>query len=207
MRKILFLFPFFIFLLFCSPTWGITGLGIGIKGGVIQNYKNENLNLIPTKNQDWLEKMPLVGVHLKIGTLRIIHLEASVEYAWKEKEIVLEDPISKNLVRADFSINDLSLNGTAKYMFSFPVLKPYLGGGVGIHRLVYRISYEDHSIPLPVMPNDKSRMGFHGVGGFLLSFPAFPMELLAEVRYTSIQTENEPTRYTTFLAGVTFNLP
>jgi len=204
MRKILFLFPFFIFLLFCSPTWGITGLGIGIKGGVIQNYKNENLNLIPTKNQDWLEKMPLVGVHLKIGTLRIIHLEASVEYAWKEKEIVLEDPISKNLVRADFSINDLSLNGTAKYMFSFPVLKPYVGAGVGIHRLVYGISNETYSV---YVPEDQNRIGFHGVGGFVLSFPASPLELLAEVRYTSIQTENEPTRYTTFLAGLTFNLP
>ena len=202
MRKILFLFPLFIFLLFCSPTWGITGLGVGIKGGMIQNYKNDNLNSILSQDQDWLKEMPVVGVHLKIGTLRIIHLEASVEYAWKEKEIVLGD-----LPRVSFSIHDLSLNGTAKYMFSIPVLKPYLGGGVGIHRLVYRISYEDHSIPLPVMPNDKSRMGFHGVGGFLLSFPAFPMELLAEVRYTSIQTENEPTRYTTFLAGLTFNLP
>lgn len=204
MRKILFLFPFFVFLLFCCPTWGITGLGIGIKGGMIQNYKNDNLNSILSQDQDWLKEMPVVGVHLKIGTLRIIHLEASVEYAWKEKEIVLKDPITEDIIKADFSIHDLSLNGTAKYMFSIPVLKPYLGGGVGIHRLVYRISYEDHSIPLP---EDQNRIGFHGVGGFVLSFPAFPLELLAEVRYTSIQTENEPTRYTTILAGVTFNLP
>ena len=131
MRKILFLFPLFIFLLFCSPTWGITGLGVGIKGGMIQNYKNDNLNSILSQDQDWLKEMPVVGVHLKIGTLRIIHLEASVEYAWKEKEIVLGD-----LPRVNFSIHDLSLNGTAKYMFSIPVLKPYLGGGVGIHRLV-----------------------------------------------------------------------
>jgi len=98
MKKAFFISWLFALLFFCSEAWSITGLGIGIKGGMIQNYKNDNLNLIPTKNQDWLEKMPLVGVHLKIGTLRIIHLEASVEYAWKEKEIVLEDPISKNLV-------------------------------------------------------------------------------------------------------------
>jgi len=204
MKKAFFISWLFALLFFCSEAWSITGLGIGIKGGMIQNYKNDNLNLIPTKNQDWLEKMPLVGVHLKIGTLRIIHLEASVEYAWKEKEIVLEDPISKNLVRADFSINDLSLNGTAKYMFSFPVLKPYVGAGVGIHRLVYGISNETYSV---YVPEDQNRIGFHGVGGFVLSFPASPLELLAEVRYTSIQTENEPTRYTTFLAGLTFNLP
>jgi hypothetical protein len=199
MRKILFLFPFFISLLFCSPTWGITGLGIGIKGGVIQNYKNDNLDSIPTLGQDWLKEMPMVGVHLKIGTLRIVHLEASVEYAWKEKEIVLE-----NLTRTDFSISDLSLNGTAKYMFSFPVLKPYLGAGVGIHRLVYGISNEAYSV---YVPEDQNRIGFHGVGGFVLSFPAFPLELLAEARYTSVRTENKSTRYTTFLAGLTFNLP
>lgn len=192
------------FLLLGSEAWGITGLGIGIKGGMIQNYKNDNLDSIPTLDQDWLEKMPLVGVHLKIGTLRIIHLEASVEYAWKEKEITLKDPITENIIKADFSIKDLSLNGTAKYMFSFPVLKPYVGAGVGIHRLVYELSSNGYSIPLP---EDQSRVGFHGVGGFVLSFPAFPLELLAEVRYTSIQTKNEPTRYTTFLAGVTFNLP
>ena len=199
MKKGCLLLWIFSLLLFGSEAWGITGLGIGIKGGVIQNYKNDNLNRIPTQNQDWLKEMPLVGVHLKIGTLRIIHLEASIEYAWKEKEIVLD-----NVIRAEFSVNDLSLNGTAKYMFSFPVLKPYLGAGVGIHRLVYGISNDDYSV---YVPEDQNRIGFHGVGGFLLSFPASPLELLAEVRYTSIQTQNEPTRYTTFLAGLTFNLP
>jgi len=199
MKKGCLLLWIFSLVLFGSEAWAITGLGIGIKGGVIQNYKNDNLNRIPTQNQDWLKDMPLVGVHLKIGTLRIIHLEASIEYAWKEKEIVLD-----NLIRAEFSVNDLSLNGTAKYMLSFPVLKPYLGAGVGIHRLVYGISNDDYSV---YVPEDQNRIGFHGVGGFLLSFPASPLELLAEVRYTSIQTQNEPTRYTTFLAGLTFNLP
>ncbi len=199
MKKWLFILWFSTFLLFASQAWCITGLGIGIKGGMIQNYKNDNLNLIPTQDQDWLEKMPLVGVHLKIGTFRIIHLEASVEYAWKEKEIVL-----KNFTKTDFSINDLSLNATAKYIYSFPVLKPYVGAGVGIHKLVYGISNETYSL---YVPEDQRRVGFHGVGGFVLSLPAFPLEFLVEVRYTSIQTENEPTRYTTILAGVTFNLP
>jgi len=162
MKRWLFLLCFLVFLLFGSKAWSITGLGIGIKGGMIQNYKNDNLDSIPTLGQDWLEKMPMVGVHLKIGTLRIIHLEASVEYAWKEKEIDLKDPITEDIIKADFSIKDLSLNATAKYMFSFPVLKPYLGAGVGIHRLVYGISYKDNYIPLP---EDQNRIGFHGVGG------------------------------------------
>ena len=199
MKKIFSLFPFCMFLLFTSPAWGITGLGLGIKGGIIQNYKNDNLDLIPTQNKDWLKEMPTVGVHIKIGTLRIIHLEASVEYAWKKKKIVLDKEI-----KAEFSINDLSLNGTAKYILSFPVLKPYLGAGVGIHRLAYGISNDTYSI---YIPEDQNRMGVHGVAGILLSLPAFPLEFLAEARYTSIRTKDKSTRYTTILAGLTFNLP
>lgn len=199
MKKCLLLFCFFVCLSLSSKSWGITGLGIGIKGGIIQNYRNDNLNSIPTQNQDWLKEMPMVGLHLKIGTLRIIHLEFSLEYAWKKKEIVLD-----NSTRADFSVNDLSLNGTAKYLFSFPVLKPYLGAGVGMHRLVYGISKDAYSI---YIPEDQNRMGLHGVVGIVLSLPAFPLEFLAEVRYTSIQTKNKSTRYTTLLAGVTYNLP
>ncbi|MGB2804215.1 MAG: outer membrane beta-barrel protein [Candidatus Zixiibacteriota bacterium] len=189
----------FLFVLFGNQAWGLTGLGFGVRGGMILDYKNDNLNLIPTQDQDWLKEMPVVGVHLKIGTLRVVHFEASVEYAWKETEIVLE-----NLTRTEFSVNDLSLNATAKYVYSIPVLKPYLGAGAGIHRLVYGISNKDYDI---FIPEDQNKMGFHVVGGILLSFPASPIELFAEARHTSIQTEGESTRYTTILGGLTFKLP
>lgn len=204
MKKGFLLWWMFFFVLVTGEAWGITGLGIGIRGGMLQNYKNDNLDSIPSLDQDWLKDMPMLGVHLKIGTLGTIHLEASVEYAWKKKEIVLTVPGGGSLTKADFSVNDLSLNGTAKYMFAFPVLKPYLGAGVGIHRLVYGISNESFSA---YIPEDQNRMGIHGVGGLVISFPASPLDLMAEVRYTSIQTKNEPTRYTTILAGITFNLP
>jgi hypothetical protein len=194
--------PFIIGFLICSflpiQTFAITGLGIGIRGGLIQNYKNSNLDSLPTQ-KDFLKNMSLVGVHLKIGTLRIIHLEASVEYAWKKKEIILEDKI-----KADFTINDFSLNATAKYVFSFPIIKPYAGAGAGLHRLVYKVSKGSYSVYLP---ENQNRLGFHGVGGLLLKFPTVPFELFGEGRYTIIQTENKATKYTTILAGLTFNLP
>jgi len=189
----------FIFLWFSSSAWGITGLGIGIRGGMIQNYSYDKLDLIPAQNKDWLKEMPMVGVHLKIGTLRIIQLEGSLEYAWKKKQIVLDQNI-----KADFSINDLSFNATAKYMFSFPVLKPYLGAGVGIHRLAYGISNHTYSV---YIPEDQSQMGWHGVGGLVLSPPVFPLEFFVEARYTHIPTKEKVTHFTTILAGVTYNLP
>ena len=73
----------FLFVLFGNQAWGLTGLGFGVRGGMIRDYKNDNLNLIPTQDQDWLKEMPVVGVHLKIGTLRVVHFEASLEYAWR----------------------------------------------------------------------------------------------------------------------------
>ena len=193
-----------LFVAWGNQAWGVTGLGLGIRGGMIQNYKNENLDMIPTLDGDWLKEMPVVGAHLKIGTLPIIDLEASVEYAWKSKEIMVTNPVGGGLGQAEFSLSDLSLNATAKYMFSVPVVKPYLGAGMGVHRLVYGISSEDFSFPIP---EDQNRIGFHGVGGVLLSFPASPLELFAEARYTSVQTEGESTYYTTILAGLTFRLP
>jgi opacity protein-like surface antigen len=198
MKKLFFLWVF-MFLFFCNQAWGLTGLGFGVRGGMVRDYKNDNLNLVPTQDEDWLKKMPLVGVHLKIGTLRVVQLEASVEYAWKETEIVLND-----FTKTEFSVNDLSINATAKYVFAVPVIKPYAGAGLGMHRLVYGISNEDYSV---FIPEDQNKMGFHAVGGLLLSLPASPVEFFAEARYTSIQTEGEATRYATILGGLTFNLP
>ena len=188
-----------VLLSFSSSAWGITGLGLGIHGGMIQDYTNGNLNSIPAQSGDWLEKMPIIGAHLKIGTLPIIDAEVSVDYAWKKKEIVLDKDI-----KADFSIHDVSFNGTIKYMFSFPVLKPYIGVGVGLHRLVYGISNHAYSIYIPA---DQNQLGWHGVGGVVISFPVFPVDLFVEARYTNIPTTGKSTHYTTILGGVTFNLP
>jgi opacity protein-like surface antigen len=199
MRKGIVLASLILFLVAGSEAGAITGLGFGVRGGVIQGYQNDKLNDIPTGKEDWLENMPMVGVHLKIGTFRIIHLEASLEYAWKKQDIDLI-----GLGKTEFSINDLSLNGTAKYMFSLVAIKPYVGAGVGIHKLAYGISLDDQSVPIP---EDENKLGYHVVGGVLISLPASPLELMAEARYTSVQTKGASTKYATFLAGITFNLP
>lgn len=182
-----------------SSAWGITGLGIGIHGGMIQDYTNGNLNSIPTQSRDWLEQMPMIGVHVKIGTLPIIDAEVSLEYAWKKKEIVLDKE-----VKADFSTHDLCINGTVKYTFSLPVVKPYLGAGVGLHRLAYGISNHAYSIYIPA---DQGQLGWHAVGGAVLSLPVVPVDFFVEARYTSIPTKGKSTHYTTILGGVTYNLP
>jgi opacity protein-like surface antigen len=198
LRKIL-LMPVLLVFLTASETWAITGLGIGVRGGVIQGYKCDKLNSLPTGKKDWLQDMPMIGAHLKVGTLRVIHLEASLEYAWKEQNLALPGS-----VRAKFSISDLSLNGTVKYMFSLPAIKPYVGVGVGIHKLAYGISNDAFSA---YVPEDQNKLGLHAVSGLLLSVPAVPLELMAEARYTRVQTTEASTRYATFLVGLTYKLP
>jgi opacity protein-like surface antigen len=199
MVRKMFVMPFLFVLFTASQTWAITGLGIGVRGGVIQGYKCDNLNSLPTGKKDWLQDMPMIGAHLKVGTLRVIQLEASLEYAWKEQNLTLPGS-----VRAKFSINDLSVNGTVKYMLSLPAIKPYVGAGAGIHRLAYGISNHEFSV---YIPEDQSKLGLHVVGGVLLSVPVVPLELMAEARYTRVQTAEASTRYATFLAGLTYKLP
>ncbi len=198
MKKLLFILGFLVCSIIPVQTLAITGLGIGIRGGLIQNYKNPNLDSF-SKEKDFFKKMSLGGVHLRIGTLRIIHVEASLEYARGKKEVILLGE-----TKADFTLSDLSLNATGKYFFSVPVIKPYVGAGAGLHRVVYDISIDDYH---GYFPDNESRLGLHGVGGLLFKFPMFPLELFGEGRYTVLQTKGKATKYTTILAGLTFNLP
>ena len=77
---------FILAILFFSTSHAITGLGIGVRGGIIQNYDNPGLDAFPSSLS--LDKMPFLGAHLKIGTLPIVDVEISAEFAWKKKEIL-----------------------------------------------------------------------------------------------------------------------
>jgi opacity protein-like surface antigen len=193
----------------CQQTLAVTGLGLGVRGGLIQNYDNPvTKKMFPEFS---LKQMPFLGVHLKIGTLPIIDLEVSAEYSWRKKKNILYDPEGLQgftPFKADFTIRDLSLNATVKYNFSFPAIKPYIGAGVGIHRILYEISVDTISV---VFPENENKLGFHGVGGLSLKLPVFPLEFFAEGRYTFINTkqpkfDTKQTHYTTLMAGVTLNL-
>ena len=119
--------------LFFSTSYAITGLGLGVRGGIIQNYQNPGLDAFSSSLS--LERMPFLGAHLKIGTMPLVDVEISAEYAWKKKEILVSIGIAD--LKGDFTVSDISLNATGKYHFlSIPVFKPYVGAGAGFHRLI-----------------------------------------------------------------------
>jgi len=194
-----------LILLFFSSSQAITGLGIGVRAGMIQNYDNPGLDAFSSFLS--LDKMPFLGAHLKIGTLPLVDFELSAEYAWKKKDVVVSvGPLS---LKGDFTVSDFSLNATAKYHLSVPVFKPYVGAGAGFHRLIYKLDVEGMVEPI-ILPENESRLGLHAVAGIAIKASALPFEIFAEGRYTHIKTRQDrldtsSTNYPSIMLGATLN--
>lgn len=181
-----------------NSSFAITGLGFGIRGGIVAGLENDRLDdfIKGIDSTSALSKnMTMIGGHLKIGTLPIIDFELALEYAWKKKEITPD---------VDFTISDLGVIGSAKYHLGLPVIKPYVGAGLGLHRMVYKLEGYGGSL---VVPDNESKLGYHGLAGVKIQPPMSPVEFFVEGRYTYITTENKSTKYSAIYAGGTFNLP
>lgn len=204
MKRLIGLTSVLIFLLF-SSSHALTGLGIGVRVGTIQNYDNPGLDAFSSFLS--LDKMPVLGVHLKIGTLPLVDFELSAEYAWKKKNILV--PMGIYNLKGDFTVSDFSLNATGKYHLSVPVFKPYVGAGAGFHRLIYKLDIEGMVEPI-ILPENESRLGLHAVAGVALKAALLPFEVFIEGRYTHIKTRQDrldtsSTNYSSIMAGATLN--
>jgi len=187
-----------LFLIPATSSYAITGLGFGIRGGMVAGLENDKLDSFIKEidpNSSLSKNMTMIGGHLKIGTLPIIDFELALEYAWKKKEII---------PGVDFTISDFGVIGSAKYHLGFPVIKPYVGAGLGLHRMVY--SFKGHDVQ-GAIPERENKLGYHGLVGVKISPPMSPVEFFVEGRYTYITTENKSTKYSAIYAGGTFNLP
>jgi opacity protein-like surface antigen len=187
-----------LFLIPATVSYAITGLGFGIRGGMVAGLQNDNLDsfIKAIDSTSALSKnMTMIGGHLKIGTLPVIDFELALEYAWKKKEIT---------PGVDFTISDLGVIGSAKYHLDFPLIKPYVGAGLGLHRLAYKLQGYGGTL---ILPGNESKTGYHGLAGVKIHPPLSPVEFFAEGRYTYISTENKSTKYSAIYAGGTFNLP
>jgi hypothetical protein len=153
--------------------------------------------------------MTMFGAHLKIGTLPIIDLEASVEYAQKKYDFNVPVPQVQD-VWAEVTFRHVSLKGAAKYSFSPPMspIKPYVGAGLGMHFLSSTIDVPGTQYVIPLDEDySESKTGAHALGGILLSLPLFPLEFFAEGRYGVIFTGDESTKATSLYGGLTLKLP
>lgn len=182
----------------------LTGLGLGLRAG--------SVSMDDPNTEESVDGMTMVGGHLKIGTLPIIDLELSGEYAWKDYEYTEDLPVVGEQ-RAEVTYHHFSLNGSAKYNFSLPAspIKPYVGAGLGMHFIGSTVEVPGvGTVPLDTGFEEEfteSKTGLHGLAGLNLSFPLFPLEIFAEGRYSTIFTKDESTKATSIYGGLTLKLP
>ena len=174
-----------------APAWGFTGSGFGVRGGLVSNYQpggDPTGARIP-------KKMNMLGVHSSISPAPLLVLEASLEYNWKEENST--DPLFGSY---KMKVSDYSANAFGKLRLPTGALKPYGGGGVGLHRLVYSTSNSINPVPAP---NDVTKPAYHLLAGVAFAPLLAPIELFGEYRWTWIFTENKKTQFPMMLAGVT----
>lgn len=200
-----------IILLSSLPVGAITGLGLGIHAGTTTSYDYSSLDdyisaisdslesLIPgyqvPQTPKFNDKLTVIGVHGKIGTLPIIDFIGFLDYGWKKKSLGSG---------VDFRVSDFSFGLTALKKFGSSMLKPYAGLGIAWHKLAYTLE-AGQSLVLPPAPADETKTGYHFVLGAELGFPVFPLAPYAEGRYNIISTTDNSTKFLLLSAGLTMN--
>jgi opacity protein-like surface antigen len=170
------------------------GTGFGIRGGLISNYQVGG----PAPSIPVPKKMTMLGVHSAFSTIPAIVLEGSLEYNWK-----MENYTDPTYGPYKMRVNDFSANGFAKFRVPLSTLKPFVGAGIGLHRLIYSFSNSSGTVPVP---DDVTRPAFHALVGVAVTPPLMPLELFGEYRWTWVNTPDKKTKFPTLLAGMTFKL-
>ena len=189
-------------ILLCPAAYaGITGLGFGVHGGIVSGYNNETLEQsVKDAFQNFTDfslskEMTGIGAHVKVGTLRVIDLDGSLDYAWKKQNVYQDYDLTYSIFSAAASV---------RKSIPIGILGPYVGAGVGFYRSAYSISNGSVTV---VLPSNETKVGYHVKGGLEFNIPVFPLTPFAEFKYNQIQTSGEATKFYQVFAGLTFDLP
>ncbi len=191
--------PLIVLLAAPAAYGGMSGLGLGVHGGIISGYDNPVLaeSISDSLGIDMSDQMTDLGAHLKIGTFRIVEFDLSLDYAWKKQDLGSD---------IDLRFSDFSITASARKSFALAAIKPYAGLGGGLHWMAYSVEYGGQ-VGAVVLPEDESKFGYHFKAGVDLDFPLFPLTPYAEWKYIVIQTTGESTKYSSIMVGVTLDLP
>ena len=189
-------------ILMSSQALALTGIGLGVRAGVVANYDNPDLSFDKAKNMD-IDKLSMFGGHFRIASLPVFTYEVIAEYNWHSKDY----SVLGVTVTAD--VKDFTLGANIKYMIDIPVINPYIGGGIASHQMTYEFEPSLGSVigagPV-VIPDDGPRFGVHGLAGVMLDIPTSPLELFIEGRMGKISGDDESTTYSAVYGGITLKL-
>ncbi len=182
-----------IFLIVASPAFALTGISIGIKGGLALQ---PDFPIADRAGAD-TDQMTLIGGQFKFSRLPMIDIIGTVEYAWKTYDYtILGEP-------AEFEIRNLAASVSIVYPLKMRMLKPFVGGGIGMNNVSYEASVPG-GLSL-TLPEDEAHFGYHVLGGFNLSFPTAPVSFTAEGRYNIINTSGENSTYFQVTGSINFH--
>jgi len=185
-----------------TQSFGLTGLGLGVRAGVVANYDNPELSFEEASNMD-INQLSMIGGHMRIASLPIFTYEVIAEYSWHNEDYKVLG------VNVSTKVRDFLLGANVKYVFRIPVVKPYVGGGIATHQMTYEFDPPLGSIldgPGVVIPEGGPKFGVHGLAGVTLGIPTSPLEFFVEGRIGRISGDDESTRYSAVYGGVTLKL-
>lgn len=173
----------------------ITGLGFGAKFGQVTNYDNPNVKLSDLKFSDFAA----YGVFAKIGS-KSIDLEFGIDWSKdNQKKVLFGEEV-------EAEAKDVAFHTTAKFVFQFPVLRPFIGGGIAAHKFSYSYSgelgeFEDVTIEIP---SNETFFGYHLVVGAKLQLGMLPFQPFVEGKISKVNS-NPATDITVISGGIIFS--
>ncbi len=175
-----------------EPVYALTGFGFGAKIGQVTEYDNPEIKVANLTFDDFV----FFGVFAKFGH-EFVDLEVGIERFDDTREIELfGEPV-------EAETRDWITHATVKFVFAFPVLRPFVGAGVASHSVSYEYSgplgqFNDLTISIPA---DKTHFGYHLAAGVKLDTRFIPVDLFVEGKFQKIQS-NPDTDFTTLSAGI-----
>jgi hypothetical protein len=200
MKKIALLMVAAIIMLYSSASAGLSGLGLGIHGGMISGYDNPSLESSILDQYSGFElddQMVDIGAHLNVGTFRIVEFGLNLDYAWKKQDITSD---------TELRYNDFSVSASIRKSIPLMALKPYVAAGVAMHWLGYSLSVDEQVVGV-YLPEEGSKLGYFGKGGIALDIPVFPLTPFVEFQYNLISTSGDDIKYKAIIGGLTLDLP
>jgi hypothetical protein len=183
-------------LAFAAPTYAVTGVAFGLRGGLATNYDQPGFEA----DKDYMTQ---AGLIVKWTSVPYVDVIFTGDYAWKKESF------SYIGLPLEMKWHDFQFSASAVYPFEVPVVSPYAGAGLGTHSLGYDYStggswvLSDYGIE---SSGSETRLGYHLVGGFDVGIPTFPLTFNAEIRMHWIDTPGDAIQYNSFVAGLTFGL-
>jgi len=178
----------------------VTGIELGIRAGVINNYDQPNLSLATYD----FDRLNMLGGQIYFSALPVIDIILAGEYSWRTRtyEIAGES--------MEFKLRDFAVTASAVYPFKMPVVTPYAGAGIGTYSLSYEylvpvsLSLADNGV---FIPETSTYFGYHGLIGAKLNLPAFPLGVFLEGRWNRVNAPDDDISFNTWAGGVFLELP